>query len=441
MKKLLLLYCLFCCHNIFAQVTKTTNNTVLVKVIPAKAFRGQDFILSIEVKNQRSDSSGNVSISTMQVGKSDWDFLKSPGTSALAPADSQWHQLEVSGQVNMVAEKLWLYLVTNGNGDFFFDNIRLKVKGKDEKWQDISIPNADFEKSTATQALKGLENTKSAQKIPGNRFSIHKDIAPSRNQVLQLHTEGGTKTNKIIYGYNQEAGNYIQTSGARIYYEVYGEGPPLLLLHGNGGSINTFAPVIPELAKHYQVIAVDTRGQGNSTDDGRQVFTYELFAHDMKILSDSLNIKNAAVVGWSDGGIIGLLLASKYPEFVNKLVTMGANLNPDETSIRPSMLQQVRKDIAKIEKRNDPKEQTTLKLMQLMLTEPHIDPATLQSVKAKTLIMAGEKDVILETHTRQIAAAIPGAELRILKGQSHWIVTEHPALFTKEILDFLSPQK
>lgn len=439
MKKLLLLYCLFCWHNIFAQGPKTTNSTVLVKVIPAKALRGQDFSLSIEVKNQRTDSSGSVSISTMQVGKSDWDFLKSQGTAALAPADSQWHQLEVSGQVNMASEKLWLYLVTNGNGDFFFDNIRLKVKDKDEKWQDISISNADFEKSTAKQALKGLENAKSAQKIPGNRFSIHKDAAPSRNQVLQIHTEGGKKADKVVYGYNREAGNYIHTHGARIYYEVYGAGPPLLLLHGNGGSINNFAPVIPELAKHYKVIAVDTRAQGNSTDDGRQVFTYELFANDIKILLDSLNITNATLVGWSDGGIIGLLLASKYPEYINTLVTMGANLNPDETSVRPSMLQQIRKDIAKIEKRNDPKEQVNLKLMQLMLTEPHIDPASLRSIKAKTLIMAGEKDIITEAHTRQIAAAIPGAELRMLKGQSHWVVTEQPTIFTREVLSFLLP--
>lgn len=377
----------------------------------------------------------------MQVGKSDWDFLKSPGTAALAPADSQWHQLEVNGQVNRASEKLWLYLVTNGNGDFFLDNIRFKVKSEDGKWQDIDVPNADFEKSTAAQPLKGLENTKAAYKIPGNRFAIHKDAMASRNQVLHIHTEGGKKTDKILYGYNREAGNYIHTDGARIYYEVYGAGPPLLLLHGNGGNINTFAQVIPQLAAHYKVIAVDTRAQGNSTDDGRQAFTYELFANDMKTLLDSLKIKSTAIVGWSDGGIIGLLLASKYPAYVNTLVTMGANLNPDDTSVRPSMLQKIRQDIAKIEKRNDPEERNVLKLMQLMLTEPHIDPATLSNIKAKTLIMAGVKDVILETHTRLIAAAIPGAKLRILEGQSHWVVTEDPDLFTRVILGFLLPQK
>jgi pimeloyl-ACP methyl ester carboxylesterase len=104
------------------------------------------------------------------------------------------------------------------------------------------------------------------------------------------------------------------------------------------------------------------------------------------------------------------------------------------------MLNQIHKDIKKLEKKNDPKDATVLKLMKLMLEEPHIAPAALQSIRAKTLIMAGEKDVILEKHTRLIAASIPNATLKILKGQTHWVVTEDPALLGKEVLDFLSQQ-
>jgi len=437
MRQLLLLCLVLMGHLLFAQPAKTTNSTVLVKEIPAKAFRGQDFKISVQVKLDSRDTLGAATVSTMQVGKSDWDFIKGNNPGATAPGDGQWHPLSLNGQVNPAAEKIWIYMVTNGNGDFFFDNIVMHIKSKEGNWQEIKVPNGDFEQSTTAQPLKGLKNVKSAQKITGNRFTLPKDSAVSHNQVLHIHTEGGIKSDQIIYGYNKQSGSYINTEGAAIYYEVYGAGPPLLLLHGNGGSINSFAAVIPGLAKHYKVIAVDTRAQGNSNDDGRQAFTYELFARDMKTLLDSLGLKDVAVAGWSDGGIIGLLLASKYPEYVGKLVTMGANLNPDDTSISASMLQQIRKDILKIEKRNDPEERTILKLMQLMLAEPHIDPASLRQITAKTLVMAGEKDVILEQHTRLIAVAIPGAALKILKGQSHWVVNENPELFTREVLDFL----
>lgn len=437
MRQLLLLYLMLMGHMLFAQPAKTTNSTVLVKEIPVKAFRGLDFKISIQAKEDSKDTLGAATVSTMQVGKSDWDFIMSHNAAVGTPRDGQWHQLVLNGQVNTAAEKVWIYMVTNGNGDFFFDNIVVQIKNKEGNWQDIKVPNGDFEQSTTAQPLKGLKNVKSVQKIAGNRFAIHKDSTVSRNQVLHIHTEGGIKNDKIIYGYNKPAGNYINTRGAVIYYEVYGAGPPLLLLHGNGGSINSFAAVIPLLAKHYKVIAVDTRAQGNSKDDGRQAFTYELFAQDMKVLLDSLGLKNVAVVGWSDGGIIGLLLSSKHPEYVSKLVTMGANLNPDDTSIRASILQQTGKDILKMQKRNDPGERNILKLMQLMLAEPHIDPASLQQITAKTLVMAGEKDVVLEQHTRLIASAIPGAALKILKGQSHWVVTENPELFTREVLNFL----
>lgn len=130
------------------------------------------------------------------------------------------------------------------------------------------------------------------------------------------------KEDKIDYGSNQAVGKYADVNDIKIYYETYGEGEPLLLLHGNGGSIEGFINQIPELSKHFKVIAVDSRAQGRTTDSDQEI-TYALMASDMATLIDKLNLGKVNVVGWSDGGIIGLELAYAYPEKVLKVVTFG----------------------------------------------------------------------------------------------------------------------
>ena len=130
------------------------------------------------------------------------------------------------------------------------------------------------------------------------------------------------KENKIDYGSNQAVGKYADVNDIKIYYETYGEGEPLLLLHGNGGSIEGFINQIPELSKHFKVIAVDSRAQGRTTDSDQEI-TYALMASDMATLIDKLNLGKVNVVGWSDGDIIGLELAYAYPEKVLKVVTFG----------------------------------------------------------------------------------------------------------------------
>src|SRR6185436_1102382 len=127
------------------------------------------------------------------------------------------------------------------------------------------------------------------------------------------------------YGNNSSTGKYAEVNHIRIYYEVYGKGEPLLLLHGNSSSISTFDKQIPEFSKHFMVIAVDSRGQGKSSEDGKP-YTYDLFADDMNALLDHLKLENVNIVGWSDGGNTGLIMAMKYPSKVKKLVTMGANV-------------------------------------------------------------------------------------------------------------------
>lgn len=120
----------------------------------------------------------------------------------------------------------------------------------------------------------------------------------------------------------------MATRGIKLYYEIYGQGKPLLMIHGNGGSLANFKYQIPYFAKHYKVIAVDSRAQGKSVDSS-STLNYEMMADDMMALLDAMHIDSAYVIGWSDGGINGLLLAIRHPEKVKKLAITGANLRPD----------------------------------------------------------------------------------------------------------------
>ena len=142
--------------------------------------------------------------------------------------------------------------------------------------------------------------------------------------ILILVSCNTPKENQIDFGSNPAAGKYIDVNDIKVYYEIYGEGEPLLLLHGNSGSIENFIYQIPELSKHFKVIAVDSRAQGRTSDSDQEI-TYALMASDMSELIDKLNLGKVNVVGWSDGGNIGLELAFAHPEKVLKVVAFGAN--------------------------------------------------------------------------------------------------------------------
>ena len=135
------------------------------------------------------------------------------------------------------------------------------------------------------------------------------------------------------FGNNKKAGKYYDIRGFKMYAEVYGKGQPLLIIHGNGGSINNFIYQIPYFSKKYKVIIADSRAQGKSVDKGDSL-TYEMMADDYAALLDILKIDSADVIGWSDGGINGLLLSIRHPEKVKKLAVTGANLVPDFRHVR-----------------------------------------------------------------------------------------------------------
>src|SRR6185437_10714196 len=143
-----------------------------------------------------------------------------------------------------------------------------------------------------------------------------------------------TAVGQSNYGNNPAAGHYLSTRGFKLYYETYGEGEPLLLFHGNGGSLNNMRNQIAYFAPHYRVIAVDTRAHGKSTDPSDSL-SFEQIVDDFNALLDTLHLDSCYVIGWSDGGIDALLLAIRHPDKVKKMAFTGANLWPDTTGVTP----------------------------------------------------------------------------------------------------------
>jgi pimeloyl-ACP methyl ester carboxylesterase len=223
-----------------------------------------------------------------------------------------------------------------------------------------------------------------------------------------------------------------------MYYETYGSGEPLLIIHGNGGSINNFVHQVPFFAQHYKVIIADSRAQGNSVDPGDSL-SYEMMADDLNALLDSLHIDSSYVIGWSDGGINGLLLAMRHPEKVKKLAVTGANLWPDTTAVASDIIAMVAnlEDTLKMLPQT-PELKNYLKLFHLLLYEPHISLEDLQKIKCPTLVIGGDHDVILPKHTMLIAEAIPKSYLWILPDSGHSTPIYHKEDFNRVVNDFFN---
>jgi pimeloyl-ACP methyl ester carboxylesterase len=247
-----------------------------------------------------------------------------------------------------------------------------------------------------------------------------------------------TQRADIAYGSNLAAGHSFVSNGTRFYYENYGDGAPLLLIHGNGESIGSFKGQIGDFASHHRVIAMDSRGQGKS-ELGPATLTYEQMAEDTNALLDHLGLRQVKVLGWSDGGIIGLLLTIRHPEKVAMLAVMGANLRPDAAyPWAVDGIVRLRDRIAaQLASSKDPKPlQLQLQLLDLLGNQPNIPLTDLAAITVPTLVMAADRDVIRDEHTLSIFHAIPRSQLAIFPGATHMIPAQDPARFNRTVLDF-----
>ena len=217
----------------------------------------------------------------------------------------------------------------------------------------------------------------------------------------------------------------VFVNGVILHYETAGEGRPVVLVHGNGEDHHIFDAATEQLAKAgYKVYAPDSRGHG--ANEPQSEYHYTDMAEDIYQFIRAMNLEKPAFYGFSDGGIIGLLLVNSHPDCIGALAISGTNLSPD--GLIPSFTE----EYTAINMADpDP-------LITLMLTEPHIDPESLKKIAVPVLVSAGENDLILQSETERIAELIPESTLVILKGEDHGSYIVNSDIIGKLLIDFLN---
>lgn len=225
-------------------------------------------------------------------------------------------------------------------------------------------------------------------------------------------------------------------SDIQLNYVERGAGDVLLLLHGNGESLNYFSGQIGFFAKSYRVIAPDTRGHGASPR-GSAPFTIRQFAEDLRAFMDEQKIDSAHILGFSDGGNIALSFALKYPRRVKKLILNGANLDPWGVKLHVQLPIVLGYHLTRLFAGKRPEARKRMELLGLMVNEPHFAPQDLMRLELPALVVAGDRDMIREKHNRLIADSLPNARLAILKG-NHFIANQKPEEFNRVVAEFLA---
>jgi pimeloyl-ACP methyl ester carboxylesterase len=246
-----------------------------------------------------------------------------------------------------------------------------------------------------------------------------------------------------LSGHGQER-EYLSDDGTRMHYVEAGSGPPLLLLHGGGGNRDAFFAQLPFLAQHFHVYALDSRGHGRSAH-GDGSLSYERYAEDVYALLEQRHIARAALVGFSDGGNTGLVLALTHPESICRMVVIGANYHP--SGIRDAgeppppphewSSELVRDLYDRLLAPDDSDSASGDELAELWATGPDLTPAALHRIRAQVLVVGGEYDVVDRDHLISTQQAIPGAKLKIFPDVGHSLMQDLPAETNEALRQFL----
>jgi pimeloyl-ACP methyl ester carboxylesterase len=240
-------------------------------------------------------------------------------------------------------------------------------------------------------------------------------------------------------------GETAEINGVDIYYEVYGEGDPVLFIHGGLANGDYWVNVIPAITDAgYQAIVMDSRGHGRSSFD-ETLISYEVMANDVLGLMDHLDIDKFDLVGWSDGGIIGLELAIHHPERLKKVVAYGANFDPtgvrldiNENAYWNAFVERASEDYQTLSPHPERWDEFLGNISNMWATEPNYTEEQLRSITTPFLILDGAKEEAIDLNqTKLMALLIPGAELVIMPDTGHFAAFEQPEEFARIVLDYL----
>ena len=257
--------------------------------------------------------------------------------------------------------------------------------------------------------------------------------------------------NIIAYGSNLENGKYATIDGLKIYYETYGQGTPLLLLHGGLGSIANFKYNIEGLASENLVIAIDSPGHGRSSHTDS--LSYPLLADYVSKFIDFMKLDSLNVMGWSDGGVIGLILATNRPDKVKKLIAISANSRLDGMSsetaewIKNNMIGYMKNEkefLETYESLSPQPHQLDSFLMnsrKMWLTDIYISPNQLSAIEIPTMLLQGDRDLIQIEHVTHIYKSLTNSQLCILPNTTHFVIQEKPDIVNQIALDFFNAER
>ena len=235
---------------------------------------------------------------------------------------------------------------------------------------------------------------------------------------------------------------YVDVAGLKTWYAEYGSGDPLVLLHGGLTDASEFGANTPALAERFHVFTPERRGHGHTPDQPGPI-SYDLMAADTAAFIDELGIGRAHLVGHSDGANVALLVALSRPDLVDRLVLISANFRYDGLAAELDLNELGANDfLAEAYGQVSPDGRdhfpvVAAKILRMATTEPTLTPADLGRVAARTLVMAGDDDMIAAEHTLELYRGIPDSELAIVPGTSHALIIEKPELCDRIILDFL----
>ncbi|MFM0075910.1 alpha/beta hydrolase [Paraburkholderia sediminicola] len=268
-------------------------------------------------------------------------------------------------------------------------------------------------------------------------FSVQHALAEERWQTLPPTPApvAGEQTGKA------------DVNGIHLYYGTVGRGSPVIVLHGGLANSDYLSNQVEALKKRHKVIVIDSRGHGRSTRDTRP-YGYDLMADDVVAVMDKLHLEKTDVVGWSDGAIIGLDLAIRYPARVGKVVAFAANTKTDgvidgveKNPTFAAYIKRAGNEYARLSATPKQYDAFVEQISHMWASQPNWSDDQLKKITSPVLVMDGDHDeAIKRSHTEYIAATIPGAGLQILPNTSHFAFLQDPKAFNFAMLHFLGDE-